>query len=327
MKGYDDMVKDFAEKFGLAIRIAMLIVSVSFGMVVILAGATAARAAALKSESVISGDYIRLGDIFEGVKNADYVLGPAPQPGKDMILNARTLYKIASALDVDWQPGSSAEQLILRREAVVIPQAEIASFLSPKIKEAGVDNNFTIDYTTAIQDIILPIDTERTMEVSSFSFDPQKDTFNAVIVAPSADNPVRRMNLSGRIERTVSVPVLKNSLKNGEIIGSLDIDYIEIPQNRIMNGTVLEEKDIINMTPRRVMASGKPILINDLESPKMVDRGDMITLVFANGPMMLTVKGKSLQAGALGDTIRVSNLDSNRNLQGVVTAHREVTIR
>ncbi len=151
--------------------------------------------------------------------------------------------------------------------------------------------------------------------------------FNAVIVAPSAENPVKRVSVSGRIDRLVPVPVLKNSLKNGDIIGAMDIDFVDIPNNRIANGTILDEKDLMNMTPRRVLHGGKPVIINELEHPKMVDRGDAITLIFETGPMMLTVKGKSMQAGALGDTVRVSNTDSNKNLSGVVTAHREVTIR
>jgi len=125
----------------------------------------------------------------------------------------------------------------------------------------------------------------------------------------------------------VAVPVLKNTLKNGDIIGAMDIDWIDLPQTKIPNGAILNEKDIVNMTPRRTAASGKPVNANDLEHPKMVDRGDAVTLIFENGPMVLTAKGKALQAGAMGDTVRVSNSDSNKNLQGVVTAHREITIR
>ena len=327
MKKYNVIFEDFAERFELAIRIAALIIAVSFGMVVILAGARNAAAASLRSEGVIAGDYIRLGDVFDGVKNADYVLGPAPQPGKDMILNARTLYKIASALDVDWKPSSSTDQLVLRREAIVVPQAEITAALENKIRETGVDNKFTVEYTNAVHDLVLPAGTEAGLEITAFNYDPQRDTFSAIVVAPTAENPIKRATLTGRVERLISVPVLKNTLRSGDVIGSLDIDYVELAQHKIATGTILEEKDLVNMTPRRVLVSGKPVALNDLERPKMVERGDAVTLVFDNGPMQLTVKGKSLQSGAIGDTIRVSNLDSNKNLQGTITAHREVTIR
>ncbi len=327
MKKYSQMIKDICEKFELAIRIAMLIVSVGFGMVVILAGATAASAANLKNDGTISGDYIRLGDIFDNVKNADYVLGPAPLPGKDMVLNARTLYRIASSLDVDWQPASSAEQIILRREAVIIPQTMVSDALSQKIKDAGVDNKFSIAFMNTVNDIILPAGTPANVDVTAFNYDPQSETFNAVVVSPSADEPLRKINVTGRIERMIPVPVLKNTLRNGDIIGALDIDYIEMSQKKVADGTVLDEKKLLNMTPRRAINSGRPLSYNDLESPKMVDRGDIVTLVFENSGMSLTVKGKSLQSGAMGDSVRVANLDSNKNLEGTVTGHREVTIR
>lgn len=321
------VTRDFLEKLELAARIALFIFSLSFGMVVLLAGTKQALAASLRPEAVITGDYIKLGDIFNGTKNAEYILGPAPAPGKDMVLNARTLYKIAAALDVDWSPSSSTEQIILKRESSVIPETEINTAIEAKLRKAGVEDKFSLHFLNAPGNIVLPANTDTTLEITAFNFDAQKDNFNAVIVAPSAENPVKRINVSGRIERLLAVPVLKSSLRNGDIIGAMDIDFIYVPNNNIASGTLLNEKDLIHMTPRRIVHGGKPVISNEIEHPKMVDRGDSITLIFANGPMMLTVKGKSMQAGALGDTVRVSNTSSNKNLQGVVTAHREVTIR
>ena len=321
------MTRDLFEKFEIAVRIVLFLFTLSIGMIVLLAGARAALAASLKTESIITDEYIRLGDVFNDVKNADYILGPAPAPGKDMILNARTLYKIASALNVEWKPASSAEQLVLKRDASMVTVANITKTLESKLADEGIDGKFSITYTNGPSDIVLPGGSATTMDVTALTLDPQNDTFNAVIVAPSADNPVKRINVSGRIERLIPVPVLANTLRNGDIIGARDIDWIDVPHNRIANGTILDEKDLINMTPRRTVQSGKPIISNEMESPKMVDRGDSITIVFETGIMTLTTKGKSLQAGAIGETVRVSNTDSNKNLSGIVSAYREVTIR
>lgn len=321
------MSQDFLFCMRIGIRIAVFLFAITFGTVILIAGAKAASAASLRDEGVITGDYILLGDIFDSVKNAEYVLGPAPQPGKEMILNARTLYKIASALEVEWAPSSSAEQIILRREASIVPQSEIVSTLEEKLRKSGVDEKFTITLTTVPDSVVLPANTPSSLEITAFNFDLQRDSFNAVIVAPSAENPLKRFNVSGNVERLTAIPVLKGSLKNGDIISSMDIDWIDLPKNRIAAGTLMNESDLVNMTPRRVASAGKPLNLNDLERPKMVDRGDSITLVFETGTMVLTAKGKALQAGAIGDSIRVANLDSNKSLQGTVTAHREVTIR
>ena len=321
------MTRELVKSFDIAARIAVLIFAVALFSVFIVATAKQAFAAELKSEGIISDDYIRLGDIFEGTKNAEYVLGPAPAPGKEMILNAKTLYKIASALDVDWKPNSAAEQIILRRDAAIIPESEITTALEQKLKESGVDDKFSIAYINTPADIALPAGSDETLEITSFNFDPQADRFTAVIVAPSADNPLKKATVTGRIERLLAVPVLRNSLKAGDIIGAMDLDWIDLPENKIPNGTAMSEKDLIDMTPKRMAAAGKPIFLNDLVPPQMVDRGDAVTLIFEAGKMTLTAKGKALQAGAMGDTVRVANTDSNKNLQGVVTAHREITIR
>lgn len=321
------MPKDIFESIKIGTKIALFIFGLAIGTVLLIAGTKVALAASLRDEGVVTGDYILLGDIFDGVKNAEYVLGPAPQPGKEMILNARTLYKIASALDVQWSPSSSTEQIILRREASIVPEDEIIATLEEKLRKSGVDENFKVTLTTAPDSVVLPADTATTLEITAFNFDPQRDSFSAVIVAPSAENPVKRFNVSGNIDRLIAVPILKGSLKNGDIISAHDIDWVNLSKNRIAAGTLMKESDLINMTPRRVASANKPLNLNDLERPKMVDRGDAITLVFESGSMVLTAKGKALQAGAVGDMIRVSNLDSNKSLQGTVTAHREVTIR
>ncbi|MFA5592489.1 MAG: flagellar basal body P-ring formation chaperone FlgA [Micavibrio sp.] len=320
------MIRDFTEQLELAARIALFLAAISAGVVILLAGTKAAMAASLRPETIISGDYIKLGDIFQDVKNADYILGPAPQPGQEMILNARTLYRIATSMNVRWAPATSAEQIVLRREATYVPESEINAAIESRLRDNGLDSKFTVNYMNAPETIILPAGSDASVEITAFNYDPQNDSFNAVLVAPSADKPLRRITASGRIERLVSVPVLKNTLRAGDIIGAMDIDYIDMPQSRVSNGMVTDAEGLVNMTPRRPIQAGKPVALNELERPKMVDRGDMITLIFAEGPMRLTVQGKSMQAGALGDIVRVSNLSSNKNLQGTVTGDREVTI-
>src|SRR5690606_6386409 len=121
---------------------------------------------------------------------------------------------------------------------------------------------FSIFYTNEPSDIVLPGGTDTTLEITAMNFDPQNDTFNAVLVSPSAENPLKRLNISGRVERLIPVPVLVNTLNSGDVISARDIDWIDLPQNRIANGTVLDEKDIINMTPRRNVFGGKPIISN-----------------------------------------------------------------
>ena len=42
--------------------------------------------------------------------------------------------------------------------------------------------------------------------------------------------------------------------------------------------------------------------------------------------MVLTMRGKALEAGAQGDTVNVLNLQSKRTIQGTVTGQSQVTV-
>ena len=80
------------------------------------------------------------------------------------------------------------------------------------------------------------------------------------------------------------------------------------------------------MTPRRVIFEDKPIKIEDIEAPRIVKRGENVTMVFKEGPLVLTAQGKALEFGAKGDAIRVTNLTSSRTVEAIVTGEKEVSV-
>lgn len=314
--------------FSLAIKIVLFVLALGAGAVTLIIGSQAALAANLKNISIITGDQLKLGDLFDGLeKNADYVLGPAPQPGKDMVLNARTLYRISSAMDLTWRPSTSSQQIIVRRAATVIAQDKVEDALKKALAKNGLEGNYTLLISGGNQQMILPHGLPDTVEVSSVKFDPQRDIFEATLVAPSKENPIKRLSLMGQVERMVPVPTLKNTLRKGDIIGRHDLNWIDVPARSIQRNVLLKEKDLVGMTPQRISFAGKPLLASDLESPKLVERGDIITITFKNGPLILSTKGKALQSGAKGDIIHIANLSSSKSLEGFVTGTREVSVK
>lgn len=309
-------------------RVLVLLTCLTFGLLFLFAGARVALASTLRPVSVINDNVLRVGDIFEGLSEdkANIVLGPGPQPGKEMVLNATTLIRISSALDLSWQPQTTADQITIRREATVIGRDIVQSLIEEKLFENGLNDEYHLTLPTSLGDIILPADMPAQAEVTKFNFNPEKDTFEAVIAAPSASNPLREISVNGSIERMIDIPVLKDGLKNGNIIGSADIDYIKILQKDVQRDYIIDSQEMIGMTPRRMAAAGKPIRDLELENPQIIARGAAITLIYKDGPLTLSARGKSMQNGARGDLIRVVNMASNRSLEGLVTAENEVVV-
>lgn len=322
------MLHRFWAKTSLTFKITFVIITLLSTSIGVAVGAKSAMAATLKPVSIINGDVLTLGDIFEGVKrNADYVIGPAPQPGQDMTLNARTLYRIAVALDLPWRPNSSGDQVIVRREASIVSYDTIEKSLRTKLKEKGVNGHFNLALNNGKPTIILPNDLPNNAEISSLTYDNQKDYFQATIVAPSRDNPVQKMLVSGLVERMVAVPVLRSTLQNGDIIGENDIQLINVRQQTLQHDVLTKKEDLIGLTPRRIAYAGKFVLENNLQRPQLVERGDKVNITFREGPLLLTAKGKALQSGAKGDYVRVTNSNSSRTVDAIVTGENQVVVQ
>lgn len=287
-----------------------------------------ANAASLKSVSIIQGDVMTVADIFDGVQhNADYVIGAAPQPGQDITLNAHTLHRIAVALDLGWRPTSKQDQITIRREATMIPYSMIENSLKKEIKNKGIEGNYNLSLNNGEPNFVLPDNVQQTVEVTDLNYNRQRDYFTATLVAPSAENPIRKMAISGKVERLVKVPVLVTNLQNGDVIGENDIDMINVPQDTLQHDVIMDKEKLIGMTPRRVAYAGKYILDGTLQRPQIVSRGENITIQFKQGPLTLTAKGRALQSGAKGDMIRVKNLNSSQSLDALIIASNQVSVR
>lgn len=287
-----------------------------------------ASAINLKHNSVVTDDTLTLGDIFHGLPHSEEkVLGAAPRPGSEMVLNARTLMRIALAMDLAWRPQNSAEYIVVSRAATLIERDTLESAIKSKLKSEGVTGNYKLLIPNEMAEIVLPEDQPAEIVITDVKVKHDRNWFEASVVAPSVENPIYRSRITGSIQKMVNVPVLKSPLRSGSIIGKHDIETITIPEKSLPQNIALNASELIGTTPRRMLSSGEPVKINEIEAPKLVERGDAITMTFKRGALELTAKGKALENGAIGDTIRVVNTGSKKTLEAIVTASQEVSIQ
>lgn len=287
----------------------------------------ATGAIGLKENVVVTGNTITLGDVFYGLeRDQERVLGVSPRPGQDLVLNARTLLRIAIALDLPWRPSGSGDQVTIRREATVIGQNMIEDHIKHAIADEGFGGAFSVRIPADYGQIILPREEPASLDVTQVSLNRSNNTFEATIAAPSAENPIQKFQVSGTIHPLIVVPVLKENIQNGHVIGAEDLDYIQVEEANFLNGTIVDDQALVGMTPRRFGVAGRPLRAGDLMAPKIVSRGDLVTMILDDGILNLTAKGKALENGSKGDTIRVVNTSSNVTIQAVVTGINEVRI-
>jgi len=282
-------------------------------------------AVGIKENSIITDNTIKLGDIFYGLtRDENRILGNAPQPGKDMVLNARTLLRIAKALDLPWRPSSNADQVVLRRDATIISYSQIKETLYTALYDEGIYGDYEISIPARYQKIILPANEPAKISVTNINIGSNRNVFEITLAAPSAQNPIQQIKVKGQIHQVIHVPVLSNNIENGRMIRPSDIKIITIKEKNFSKGIIVDANKLIGMTAKRMLIAGRPIKEAEVIAPQMVERGQIVTLSLNKGTMNISTQVKALENGAKGDVIRVVNLSSNKSLQAIVTGNNQV---
>lgn len=83
-------------------------------------------------------------------------------------------------------------------------------------------------------------------------------------------------------------------------------------------GALSDMDDVIGQEARVVLYAGRPILARDIAPPAIVDRNQIVVLVYQRGPLSIFVDGRALGRGRAGDLVRVMNLGSHNTVSGVI---------
>jgi len=282
--------------------------------------AVATHAQVLRPEAVIDGDRVLLGDLFDGLaENAGVPVAPAPAPGKRAVFDADHLARLASTHRLQWRPQSRLDRSIVTRASTVIGSEAIRAALVEAVSAGSTSRlgrtDVELDQRTV--EIHLPSHMEPRVTVDSLNADPA-GRFTAVLVAPGRGDGAVRHQVTGRIVSMVEVPVLARRMSSGEIITVKDVDWIQMREDRSLAEAVLDVEQLIGQTPRRAIAAGQPIRSRDLQTPIVVARNASVSMVYEAQNLTLIARGRATQDGAIGETIRVVNVQSNRVIDAVV---------
>jgi flagella basal body P-ring formation protein FlgA len=83
---------------------------------------------------------------------------------------------------------------------------------------------------------------------------------------------------------------------------------------------------LIGMTARRPLRAGAAALTRDVATPIVVKTGDVITVSFKADGISLSLQGKALGAGGVGETLNVENTTSKKTIQAVVTGPGQAAV-
>lgn len=76
--------------------------------------------------------------------------------------------------------------------------------------------------------------------------------------------------------------------------------------------------NVIGKETRNAIYPGRPVLPADIGQPALVDRNQIVTIIYDTGGLSISTDGRALGRGGKGDRIRVMNLTSRATITGSV---------
>jgi len=161
--------------------------------------------------------------------------------------------------------------------------------------------------------------------LANLVFDRTSGRFSVVVLLPTGA-PAAHLAVSGLVTATAEVPVLRDMVARGQVIGQDLVDYSLVPANRLTSDLVVDAADLVGKAARRTLHPGRPLRTADLMAPIVVPKNKLVTMIYATGSMHLTARGRSLSDGGAGDMVKVLNIDSKRTVDAIIVDNDTVNV-
>jgi flagella basal body P-ring formation protein FlgA len=128
--------------------------------------------------------------------------------------------------------------------------------------------------------------------------------------------------LAGPSVALADIVVPTRTIRAKEIIAPTDL----VTKEQDVPGAIATPDILVGQEARVALYPGRPIRTGDFGPPALVDRNDLVVLVFDRQPLSITAEGRALGRGAVGDRIRVMNLSSRTTVTGLIRLDGQIEV-
>jgi flagella basal body P-ring formation protein FlgA len=125
--------------------------------------------------------------------------------------------------------------------------------------------------------------------------------------------------------RSVDVWEPTRMLLTGDIIRQDDI--VARTLTRSYPEAVLASQDIVGQQVKRQVAANRPLTIRDIGPRAAVQANSPVTVLWSSGSLKMEMSARAMEAGAVGDEIRILNTASGRTIRGVVVGDDMIEVK
>lgn len=308
----------------------MIRIVLALAMLVAL-GREAIAAPRLKELVAVSSDIVRIGDLVDNAgAAADVPVFRAPDLGQTGAVPVAQITDALRPYDVTGIDSRGLSEVIVTHLSRAIAPKDIAERIARAFAGQygfGEDpRNLSIVLDRQARIMHVEPNVTGDLAVARMSVEPRTGRFDITFELPGSA-AARRLPLrfTGSVTETVETATLLRAVRPGQVIKTSDVALERRPKIDVA-GDGLSVEQAVGLAAKTPLRGGQALRSGDLMRPHVVQRNEAVTLSYQVPGIMLTVRGKALDAGAVGDVVGVLNIQSNRTIQATVTGPGRVAL-
>jgi flagella basal body P-ring formation protein FlgA len=300
------------------------------------AAATAAAARLkLKADLTLSRDIVGFGDLITGLSPQDAALPAfrAPALGDTGTIQVTRIVDAAvkhgllrDAQELDSQ---GVAQVVVTRAARRITGLDVeAAVKSALLERFGFDGRaFALLLDGGAPSVVVEPELTGDLAALDLNYDARTRRVTGRLTMPgSAATRLKPVRVSGQLVETAEVVVPLRTIARGETLKAGDVTIERRPRDAQFNDVLGEMKAAVGKVAKRALVAGSVLRSGDVQREEVVGRGEIVTIVYEARGIAISMRGRANEAGAIGDSIAITNIQSKRVLQGTVTGPGRVNV-
>lgn len=156
------------------------------------------------------------------------------------------------------------------------------------------------------------------MPLEAFMPDGGRVIGNTTIGVRCSDEGGWSIYVSAKIDVFGPVLVASQPIPRGTPLRESDLELVERNLSNLPYGYYSDAQPVVDQLAKRTIAAATVVTPSMLQAPKLVTRGELVSVIAETGALRIRTRGKALGDGKAGDLVRVRAEGSNRVVDGVV---------
>ncbi len=287
-----------------------------------------------RSSATASGEILLLGEVADILPASEahvlesLTLLRAPAPGEDGVYAADDLrtYLVHSEPDLENSTWSGAERIRVHRAGITIDQARVTQIIEAYLKGKSSQlpqAKLSFQLVGRVAPFVLP---QGELDYEVIPADPRIiGSSRFTLIFRIDGRVVKNQSVRVDLKALASVAVATTELRRGQVILASDVQLADVDLGNVREAC-LDPDELVGKKARRTIRLGDVIERSYVEFPPLVKRGDLVSITAHKGALAITATGLAREDGKMGDTIKVRNTASQKEILCRVSAPGAVEV-